>query len=64
MLLPEKRVALADLVQGRAKGRTAAEAAKLAGAGEMPKGANAADVAAATVAANVLLNLDAFLTRN
>jgi hypothetical protein len=42
----------------------AADAAKLAGAGELPSGTTKAEIAAATVVANVLLNLDAFLTRN
>lgn len=41
-----------------------AEAAKLAGTGDLPNGVSAAEVAATTVVANVLLNLDAFLTRN
>ena len=63
---PDEKARLVGLVEAERQSfaSRAAEAAKLAGAGEMPKGANAADVAAATVAANVLLNLDAFLTRN
>ena len=63
---PDERARLVGLVRAEREAFAArpAEAAKLAGAGEMPKGTVAADVAAATVAANVLLNLDAFLTRN
>jgi hypothetical protein len=41
-----------------------ADATKLAGPGELPAGTSKAEIAAATVVANVLLNLDAFLTRN
>ena len=61
-----ERARLADLLEAERKAFAAspADAAKLAGPGEIPPGADKADVAAATVVANVLLNLDAFLTRN